>query len=192
MSTDNSNATRTLSDTEYSKVQGALNTLIGIIGAAEFTSEGHKVEALPPFEKCGVSDYEAALVRTVFAIRAHRKAEERNVMIRAKEGVDGVMHTARLARIEAFREIAALSPMVKEMLGDKAKAPTSTSIPVSDVVSFFPEGMQESDIIKVLHTMNYKLTPGAKKDDIKRIMVHIGEDVVKAHLSAPKATEESK
>lgn len=199
MSNDSSNGKRTLTDNEFSKVQGALSTLIGIVGAAEFTQEGHTARALAPFEKCGTEEYEVALVRTVLAIRAHRVAQERNVMKAAKLGVDGAMHTARLARIEAYREIYSLSPATRAMLGNAANPPTSTSIPVSDVVSFFPAGMQESDIIKTLHTMNYKLTPGAKKDDIKRLLVHIGEDVLKATLEGTKedkvveeTTEESK
>lgn len=185
MSNDNVTSKRTLSDTEYTKVQGALQTLIGIVGAAEFTQEGHAARVLPPFEKCNLEEYEVALVRTVLAIRAHRTAQERNVLIAAKSKIDAAMHVVRLARVEAYREIASLSPAVKALLGEeKCAAPTATSLPVSEVVGFFPEGTTQEQAIALLHKMNYKLVAGAKRDDVKKLVVHIGADFLTKQLAA--------
>ena len=144
---------------------------------------------LPAFDATNTKLCEAILVRTVYALQATASNASRQVMIAAKKGVDAALHTARVARIEAYREIASLSPAVKAILGDKASAPVSTFVPLSDVAAFFPEGMQETDMVKVLHTMNYKLTSGASKDQVKRILVTISADQIKSVLSNDTGTE---
>ena len=180
-----------LTDSQLATIRTALASIIGIVGSADFTAEGHTPVALPAAKDCTVKEEEIALVRCVFALQAKEEESRRAVLISAKKGVDAKMHVVRLAAVEAYREIAALSPAVKLMLGDKAAPPASASLPVSEVIECFPEGTTEAQALALLHRMNYKLVAGAKRDNVKKLIVHIGADFLSKQLAATRETEET-
>jgi hypothetical protein len=181
-----SNASRTLTDSENSSVREHLAAILAIVCSAELGDGALPVE----LDKLSDQQETALVVRTIERLRDKRNETQRAVYIAAKAKIDAAMHVARLASVEAYREIASLSPTVRAMLGDKANAPTHTSIPVSSVMHAFPEGTQEATALLLLSRMNYKLTPGARKDNSKHLSVHIGSDFLAKTLAAKSETIE--
>jgi hypothetical protein len=174
------NPARTMTDSEFGTVKDALASILAVLSAGDM---GDGTTLPSDVEKLDEKTLGALCARTFHAVLAKQGEAERAIKVAAKKAIDAKMHVLRVATVEAYREIAALSPTVKAMIGDKANAPTQALLPVSEVVSFFPEGSTEETVLPLLHKMGYKLQPGASKDRVKRVIVHIGADFVAKQLS---------
>jgi ABC-type Na+ efflux pump permease subunit len=178
---------RVLSDTEVSKVQGALAVLLGIVGSAEFSTD--EVEAnrkALPSSLDNTDNVKAILGRTLAALETKLTEADRAVKVAFKSGVEAECEKARQAAIEGYRVIHALPASVKAMLGDKAKPPTAAKVLVSEIVKYAPDGMTWDNLHKLIVATNFKLTPGRKEDSQRSIYVPISEKTVTEAL----ATEE--
>lgn len=178
---------RTMTDTESAEVSSALAVLLSVLGSAEFSEEGTTLPS--ELAKLDSKAEEALLVRTLRCLQAKRTEGEREMLKTIHTGVSTACHTARVARIEAYREIAALSPTVKMLLGEKAAPPTGTSVAVSSVMSHFPAGTTAEQAVVLLHRCGFKLVQGAAKQSEKRINVNIGADALAKYLAEKQATE---
>lgn len=184
---DNTSKPRTMTDTEYSSALSALGTLSALMVAIGNTS-------LPEPADCTDKQVEQLLVRTFHAIEGKRGEKSREVRISAKKAVDGVCHAARKAAIAEYaeiQEVLALKPALKAKFGNAANPPTSTSVKLSSVVGFFPTEWSMSEIVKCLHDMNYKLTPGSKKEEDRALFVNIGADVLQKALEELKSEDDA-
>lgn len=182
--TDIKKTVRSFTSTEYTTIIAALATLHPFLASPEMSE---KNTVLPSWEKCGVDDYQALLVRAALGLKRSVEARERETMRTAKGKIDALCHSARVARIGAFREVEALSAATRALLGDAGKAPTSAYVHVSETQDAFP-GMAVSDIVTTLVKMGYKLSGTAKKETDRRIVVEINA----AHLSPETAQTEEK
>lgn len=109
-------------------------------------------------EKPGRAEFERAAVRAFNALDALRKDRQEREVAAYRAGVrDSLASYLDTARQEKS-EYDSLSPTLRAKLG---AFPTFVNVPVKDVAHVF-EGVQETDMVKKLITLGYKVSKSAQ------------------------------
>jgi hypothetical protein len=120
-------------------------------------------EGLPAFKDCNADNHREVLSRAYNAIEDTEKARNRSTVIAAKQAVDKVLDNARREFAVAATELLKLSPATRAAMGIK-DPPDSIRVPVSELAEAFPAGTLVPDMVRALHSMSYKLSPGKPKE----------------------------
>ena len=118
-------------------------------------------EALPSWEKCGLKDREAVVVRTLRMLEEKARHERimRHNALRAK--LAGIFVTYMNAAREEKAEFDAISPALKAKLG--ITFPDTVKVPVNAVMGAFDEGLTLEQVIHNLDNMSFKIGKGKEK-----------------------------